>query len=264
MFKSGGDFFIFSDTVRGEHRYVFTEFVDKFLRDLAGTARHRHEVITRDTELWRAQLNCGTEERRTEVESDLTAVWDEDVPFGTARMKPKRHAAHEGRANPKGIPYLYVATNLDTAMAEVRPWIGAKISLSSFRTVRDVTIINCAVDHDAPLTRETVFAESPPELVTQSVWQLVDRAFAKPVTDDDATAEYVPTQIIAELFKREGLDGLRYKSRVGDGYNIALFHLDSAEVIERHLFSVKSVAYAFTEETSWKTGLAAGRRLTPN
>lgn len=40
-------------------------------------------------------------------------------------MKPLSNSASEGRANPKGIPYLYVATDKETAMSEVRPSLGA-------------------------------------------------------------------------------------------------------------------------------------------
>ena len=43
--------------------------------------------------------------------------------------------------------------------------------------------------------------------------------------------DYVPTQVIAELYKSEGYDGIAYKRAFGDdGYNIAVFNLDDARV----------------------------------
>jgi RES domain-containing protein len=42
-------------------------------------------------------------------------------------MKPIPKWQGEGRANPRGIPVLYLATHRETALAEVRPWIGAVI-----------------------------------------------------------------------------------------------------------------------------------------
>ena len=44
-------------------------------------------------------------------------------------MKPLERIALEGRTNPKGIPYLYLSSKKETAMSEVRPWIGGYISL---------------------------------------------------------------------------------------------------------------------------------------
>lgn len=42
-------------------------------------------------------------------------------------------------------------------------------------------------------------------------------------------SDYVPTQIIAELIKSLGYDGIAYKSSLANGHNIALFDLESAK-----------------------------------
>ncbi|NHZ82770.1 RES domain-containing protein [Massilia sp. CCM 8695] len=69
-----------------------------------------------------------------------------------------------------------------------------------------------------------------------------------PVNSDPATAEYVPTQVIAEFFKKQGFDGVVYKSRLGPGFNIALFDIDVADVANCQLYSVKSVEFSFAQE----------------
>ena len=51
-------------------------------------------------------------------------------------------------------------------------------------------------------------------------------------------ARYVPTKVLAEFFRSEGLDGIRYKSSVGDGGNIVFFDLNVAEVVTCGLFQV--------------------------
>lgn len=60
----------------------------------------------------------------------LTTTRIMPVLFRPARMKPLPYQASEGRANPKGIPYLYTATYHDTAIVEVRPWVGALVSVT--------------------------------------------------------------------------------------------------------------------------------------
>lgn len=56
---------------------------------------------------------------------------NDEIPcaYSPDRMTPRRNIASEGRANPKGLPCLYLATDKETAMSEVRPWINSTISI---------------------------------------------------------------------------------------------------------------------------------------
>lgn len=74
------------------------------------------------------------------------------VPYPVDRMKPRRDRTKEGRANPKGIPYLYTANDKETAIAEVRPWIGAYVSIAELKVVRPLTIVNCTHQDATRLT----------------------------------------------------------------------------------------------------------------
>jgi hypothetical protein len=49
--------------------------------------------------------------------------------------------------------------------------------------------------------------------------------------------------VIAESFRYAGIDGLAYRSSLGDGHNIALFDLDAADVTACGLFQVRSVKF---------------------
>jgi hypothetical protein len=51
--------------------------------------------------------------------------------------------------------------------------------------------------------------------------------------------------MIAEYFKSKNFDGLKYKSAFGDGYNIALFDLNAAEMTHCYLFRAKKISYLF-------------------
>ena len=52
---------------------------------------------------------------------------------------PERVASH-GRANPAGIPYLYVGSTSDTAISEVRPHPGEKACVAEFELKRELKI----------------------------------------------------------------------------------------------------------------------------
>ncbi len=57
-------------------------------------------------------------------------------------MRPLKDSATEGRANPKGIPCLYVASERETAMSEIRPWIGSTVSVAKFSNKNELRLID--------------------------------------------------------------------------------------------------------------------------
>lgn len=89
-------------------------------------------------------------------------------------------------------------------------------------------------------------ASEPDELET-AAWTDIDQEFSRPVTRSDDMADYVPTQILTELFKSKGMDGIRYKSALGDGGNFALFDLQDAEIQSCRLFKIQRIRFDFTE-----------------
>ncbi len=150
------------------------------------------------------------------------------------------HSAREGRINPKGIPCLYLSNDRDTAMSEVRPWIGSHISVGQFKVLRDLTLIDCSVEHATRL----IF-HCPPEMHERAVWSHIDHAFSAPVSLEETTADYVPTQILAEAFRKSGYDGIIYKSLLGKGFNVALFDINAVEIVNCSLYKAASLTFAF-------------------
>lgn len=215
-FKSWNSFSDFSREVARKRRYVRTTEAEDFLRAVASTCKGRLRPMRKGHIFWRAQLGNDTRDLQDEG-------YEEDVAFSPLRMKPRRERATEGRANPKGIPYLYLSTTRAAAMSEVRPWIGALVSVGQFQIVRDLIIVDCSVLHGqyfALAYGSRIFdasgaLSSPPEGDFEKiVWAAIDSAFSQPVTDSDDIADYAATQIIAELFHQEGYDGVAYKKRL--------------------------------------------------
>lgn len=132
-------------------------------------------------------------------------------------------------------------------MSEVRPWIGSILSAARFSLGRDVTVVDCSRYHGLDAPNADL---SDAEAVTEAVWAHIDYAFSRPVTRSDDTAEYAATQIIAEVFRAEGCDGVIYKNAFAPTeYNIALFDLDAAPQTESYLFQVGTATFEFREMT---------------
>lgn len=234
-FKSWRSYWYFEDAVKRQARYIRDSEAEGFLIAVAEMATKRVQAIPAQSSLWRAQRGNNWREGDEYMP-------DEAVPYPPERMKPCKDRAPEGRANPIGIPYLYLASCRQTALAEMRAGKGSLISVGSFKTRRDLRIVNCMTDDKTQIYLDH---EPPSGERERSVWTAIDMAFATPLTPSDDVADYVPTQILAELFKVHGFDGVAYRSSLGPGHNIALFDLEAAELIDRSLFKVKDVLYEF-------------------
>jgi hypothetical protein len=234
-FKSVRSFTEFAGSVTRRRRYIRTREQQAFLDAVLSSSESRREEVVAGSVLWRAREGHGYRKEQVAEEEY------EDMPcaLGPEDMKPKRHAAYEGRANPKGIPVLYTATERDTAIAEIRPWRGALVSASQLRVNRQLRIVNCTLKA-GPLK---FYLGEPEEAERERAnWGEIDRAYSRPVMRHEDLAEYVPTQILAELFQSDGLDGIAYRSSLGPGHNLALFDLDVADVINGGLYSVEAVS----------------------
>ena len=231
-FRSHRSYWDFATTVSRRWRYALPAEQVQFLQTVLETSADKEEDIRAGSFIFRAQVGHRWEPQ--EVAPGITEEFE--CPFDAERMKPLRDRAYEGRANPKGIPCLYVATHQLTAIAETRPWVGALVTVAELRTARLLRVLNCTTDDQKT---KIYFDEPAPEERQRVVWIDIDRAFAEPVSRiDDDVASYAPTQMLAEQFRQRGLDGIGYRSAAGLGHNIALFDLDSADVMNCTLFRV--------------------------
>jgi hypothetical protein len=148
-----------------------------------------------------------------------------DAAFTVDQMgaPPNRIASH-GRANPAGIPYLYLGSTQRTAISEIRPHTGE---------------IACVADFTTPADWKLVDLRSPRKMV--SPFLLEDAAdigrmrndlpflerlgdeLTRPVVPQSAAIDYTPSQYLCEFIKKCGYQGVIYRSSVSDGMNLALF-----------------------------------------
>ncbi len=236
----------FRHHVLRESRYVLNDVSQAFLKMVLTTSQKRHSKFQEGRIFYRAQQGHGWQSIEQGDEE-----YEVPAPHSQERMRPRPHAATEGRANPKGIPYLYLATDKETAMSEVRPSVGDYVSVGQFKMLRSLRLVDCSIGHASGINLffdlEKGLYEPDAEKREKAVWNDIDRAFSEPIAVTDSSADYAPTQIISELFRKEGFDGIAYKSNLGSGFNLALFDISVADIINCSLFEVKSVNYEFKE-----------------
>lgn len=238
-FNSWKDFEDFEQNVKYQSRYVHSEEVKEFLFNIKRSLPERERSLVANTILSRAQI--GYDEHEEEGQVILSG-------FSQSRMKPIPFKCCEGRANPKGISYLYLSNDENTSLAELRPHIGENISSAQFKVTRNLRVIDCySVPKHFTYISCVFNPPSSQEDIRYAIWSMINDAFTKPVSNDDSSSDYVPTQILAELFKSEGYDGICFKSSLGQGHNFVLFDLNMADLINCTVMETKTVAYSFIE-----------------
>ena len=234
-FSSQTSYANFVKNVSRQRRYVWGSEVRAFLDTLLATVRDRDTALIEGCTYYRAQHGV-----ISEVYDDVFEI----LGHNSDRMTPRSDRAREGRANPAGIPVLYLATTEQTAISEIRPWIGSEVSVAQFRLSRNLKALDLSVGHrklwmvrikSAP---NLSVKEIDPDVKEKDVWNDVDQAFSRPISDSDDRADYVPTQILAEFFCDHGFNALMYRSQFGEGFNIALFDINDAEYISAAPYQV--------------------------
>lgn len=156
---------------------------------------------------------------------------------------PAKRATH-GRANPAGIPYLYLASNVDTAVSEIRPHTGEKATVAKFHFNEELNVVD--LQHPRSAVSPFMLADESEIRLLRGDLGLLEKLgeeLTMPVAPESFATDYVPSQYLCEFIKRAGYDGVLYRSSVGDGINLALFNtqLGAIEAVEQHIVAKVSV-----------------------
>ncbi len=154
---------------------------------------------------------------------------------------PPKHLASHGRANPAGIPYLYLGSKPETASAEIRPHTGDVACVADF-TIPALT----AVDLRDPRKLVSPFILSDASQIGQLRADLpflerLGDELTRPVVPQRAAIDYIASQYLCEFIKKRGFDGVVYRSSVSDGINLALFDPSKATGGTVNLYNIARV-----------------------
>jgi hypothetical protein len=156
---------------------------------------------------------------------------------------PPNTKASLGRANPPGIPYLYLGSACETAIAELRPHTSERATVAEFSLHKPLRI----VDLRSPRTQILPFVlEETTEIALLrgdvGFLERLGDELTRPVLPQGAAIDYLPSQYLCEYVKKCGHDGVIYKSSVSEGMNLALFYPEKATGIEAKEYLVTNVS----------------------
>lgn len=161
-------------------------------------------------------------------------------PCGKMR-NPPIELATSGRANPKGISYLYVADSLETSLYETRASLFDYVTVGEFKLTEDITILNLRNPKDDPIYWSEI-EEIENYLIYIPFIQTLQKELSLPIRKRDQILDYIPTQYISEFIKSLEFDGVEYQSSLNStGYNIAIFNPEKLECFKTNVYEIKDI-----------------------
>ena len=153
--------------------------------------------------------------------------------------KPPVEKTKDGRANPKGIPYLYLASDADTAISEIRPTIKEHVTVGKFtlkETLHVIDLRNPKIDSPFRYGDHLDYVIKYLTFLRKLGWEL-----SKTVHPKSAEIEYIPLQYLCELIKSQGYDGVIYESSMGNGYNLTIFNGKELKCTSTILYEIEKI-----------------------
>jgi hypothetical protein len=175
-------------------------------------------------------------------------ILTDGTPYSIDQMgAPPKHLATHGRANPTGIPYLYLGSLPETAAAEVRPHTGEVACVADFT----VSLPLKAVDLRNPRKLVSPFLLADASAIGQlradiTFLERLGEELTRPVLPRSAAIDYIPSQYLCEFIKKSGKDGVIYRSSVSSGMNLALFDPSKAVGGLVSLYNISRVSVEVT------------------
>jgi hypothetical protein len=158
---------------------------------------------------------------------------------------PPYDKATAGRANPKGISYLYLANDLDTALYETRAALFDYATIGEFKLKNDIKILNLRDPGDDPVFWSEI-EEIEDFLIYIPFIKTLQKELSMPIRKKDKLLDYIPTQYISEYIKSLGFDGVEYESSINNnGYNLAIFNPEKFDCIATKVYEIDTIKISY-------------------
>ena len=214
-------------------REIFLECMDPYMNGFI-------KDISSETRFFRAR-------RKTD---QWPSSIDDIEPYSEMGAPPANYAK-TNRMSPAGIPYLYLASDIETTIAECRIKTGEEAIIAEFVSKEDLQILDLSVNRGFPAGSIFDPEYDHDNTWMNDFWDNYVKEISQPISDDfeDHSYEYAATQLIAEYYRTKGYDGICFRSSVGPGKNYVFFMgPDPKHTVNAYPYPYSSAENYWTED----------------
>ena len=217
----------FVDSLKNHNRY-HTNYIDlSFLERYCSFIR---KVYKKGTVFFRGRIS--TEDGFSPADMDA----------------PPSDKATAGRANSAGIRCLYLASDFETTIHEIRAGAFDYVSVGCFELSNDIVVVDLkAIDHISPFIDGCDFLE---HAINKEHLNKINMEISRPLRRSDSILDYIPTQYIADFIKSityNGVaeySGIEYNSTMNpSGQNLAIFYPDLFVCKDVEVYHIRELQY---------------------
>lgn len=227
-----------SERLKTENHFNLEGDIVKILEEYRDVASL---ILKENMILYRARV--GFKEKKRSFSMGFETEFHYSPYKGAEIGAPPPHIATSGRVNRAGVSFLYCATEKCTAISEVRPHPGDRVSLAKFLLSREAKVFNLSS------TMLLYFFESDEMLDKLKPLNTLGFLINETIPPSERI-RYSITQLIADCIRQLGFEGIAFNSTVGNGKNIVLFDqgITSQDESSAEVVNVESVEYKFRNE----------------
>lgn len=218
------------EQLKWERRYLAD--IDYLINELGWDGFFESQSLISESDiLYRARLHQNTD----------------DEPFDKEHMFcPPKRLSTAGRANPMGIPYLYLSDNEETILYEIRATFLDDISVAKFSIKSDLDKKVLISDFtEIPTLYHP--NEVNKRIKSRLLKRLISHDLSQPIRRYDLELDYIPTQFICEFINiYTNVDGLKFRSSLHNtGTNYVIFNQDIMMCTEVNKVQVSGVDISY-------------------
>lgn len=161
---------------------------------------------------------------------------------------PPAHLRKAGRVNPEGIGVLYLTSDEQTALSEVRAGTFDYVTIGTFQLKKEIRVVNISeLNKISPV----LYSSNIESLSANTkIFRDIANEIAKPLRRNDSALAYLPTQFITEFIKSNGYAGVAYTSTMRtEGINVAVFDESIFECVAVHTVEINNISYSYEKIT---------------
>lgn len=163
---------------------------------------------------------------------------------------PPTNKSTSGRANPVGIPYLYLSKDTETTLYETRALYLDNLTIGVFKVLENNTLKVIDLTGEQNSYRSPFISDDITSFVkSKLLMREISQDLSKPLRRHDSEIEYVPTQFICEYIRYfYGVDGIMFKSSLHKGgINYVIFNHELIKCIDVKQYQVTDIKITGTQ-----------------